>query len=89
MAASYGFRVFAIMGSLIAGSLILMVLVLVVLVAINRKFQRIKSAERFKCIRNKGGGIVSQSTGTTCMRGFCCPTNASNTSIITLHHVFA
>ncbi|KAK5444167.1 hypothetical protein LTS15_010520 [Exophiala xenobiotica] len=56
MAASYGFSVFAIMGPLIAGGFIL--LALVVVVAINWKFQRMKWAERFKCIQSKGGARV-------------------------------
>lgn len=47
MTAAYGFSVFAILGPLISGGAI--VLALVILVAMNWKFQKRKSAERFKC----------------------------------------
>lgn len=53
MAASYGFTVFAILGPLAAGSFILGAFV--ILVASNWKFQRLKSAERFKRIESQGG----------------------------------
>lgn len=48
MTAAYGFSVFAILGPLISGGVIL--LALVILVAINWKFQKDKSAKRFKRI---------------------------------------
>lgn len=50
MTAAYGFSVFAILGPLISGGVIL--LALVILVAINWKFQKDKSAKRFKRIDN-------------------------------------
>lgn len=50
MTAAYGFSVFAILGPLISGGIIL--LALVILVAINWKFQKGKSAKRFKCIND-------------------------------------
>ncbi|RMZ85743.1 hypothetical protein DV737_g410, partial [Chaetothyriales sp. CBS 132003] len=61
MAASYGFTVFAIMGPLIAGFLILVALA--VLVTINWKFQRVKSAERFRLIERTGGGAKRSAAG--------------------------
>ena len=50
MTAAYGFSVFAILGPLISGGAIL--IALVILVAINWKFQKDKSAKRFKCIND-------------------------------------
>ena len=50
MTAAYGFSVFAILGPLISGGAIL--IALVILVAINLKFQKSKSAKRFKCIND-------------------------------------
>ena len=50
MTAAYGFSVFAILGPLISGGAIL--IALVILVAINWKFQKSKSAKRFKCIND-------------------------------------
>jgi uncharacterized protein YebE (UPF0316 family) len=53
MATSYGFSIFAILGPLVAGILILLAFVIVVI--INWKFERVKSAKRFKYIESKGG----------------------------------
>lgn len=50
--AAYGFSVFAIVGPLVSGGVIF--LVLMVLVAVNWRFQKGKSAERFKRINNSG-----------------------------------
>ena len=50
MTTAYGFSVFAILGPLISGGAIL--IALVILVAINLKFQKSKSAKRFKCIND-------------------------------------
>lgn len=49
MRAAYGFSVFAILGPLISGGIIL--LALVILVAINWKFQKVRSEERFNYIK--------------------------------------
>ena len=50
MTTACGFSVFAILGPLISGGAIL--IALVILVAINLKFQKSKSAKRFKCIND-------------------------------------
>ncbi|KAF7125237.1 hypothetical protein CNMCM5793_001415 [Aspergillus hiratsukae] len=56
MAAAYGFSVFAILGPLISGGVILFALVIVV--AINWKFQKAKSAKRFRCIKDFENGTI-------------------------------
>lgn len=51
MRAAYGFSVFAILGPLISGGVIL--LALMILVAINWKFQKARSEERFNYINSR------------------------------------